>query len=174
MPKTNITTFSVSQSLKSGMVGAGNYPALSDLQSFYTAQNSLWVAIGIAEGGFIRCIGNTSDFTDLFSPDDQDAIRAWSMHELTGWFVSNYAYDNYVSTQQGANFTVSFTVEAVPFSGTANREVDAFADAIIDLLASPQALAAAIKPKSAGANTLSVKESITAKKSLKNKLNIKF
>lgn len=125
------------------MAAAGNYPAANDLQAFYTAQNALWVVIGTAEGGLLRCIGNTSDFTDLFPPNDADLVRAWSLHELGAWFVNNYVYENYLSTQQGANFTVSFTVDALPFSGTANREVDAFAIAIIALLSSP----AARKPK---------------------------
>lgn len=144
MPKTNTITFAVSQDLKNGMVAAGNYPLVNDLQAFYTAQNAMWVVIGTGEGGLIRCIGNTSDFTDLFTLDDPDLVRAWSMQELSSWFVNNYVYDNYLQTQQGSNITISFTVEGLPFSGTSTREVDALAIAVIDLLNSPVAISANI------------------------------
>lgn len=149
MPKTNITTFTIAGQLKSGMNAAGNYPVPGDMNAIYTAQNAIWVVLGTTTGGLIRCIGNTADFTDLFNPSDPDIVRAWSMAELTEWFVSSYVYDNYAASQQGGNFTVSFTVEGTPFSGTSNREVDAFASAIIDLINSPVAINALVRTPAA-------------------------
>lgn len=140
MPKTDRMTFAVSQALKTGMLSAGNYAPIKDLDGFYMAQNALWVALGMVDGGLMRATGNTSDLFDLFDVNDPDIMRAWAFAELTNWFTANYVYDNYLETQSGGNFTISFTVDSLPFSGTANTRVNALAEAVLDLLASSVAV----------------------------------
>lgn len=134
MPKTNRTSSATSASLKTAMQLKGNYPALDALDALYSGAD-LCVLIGQLNDGNMRALCNNNDFFDTISPADPAISRAWTKNSLVVWLASNYVATDYLESIQGANWTISFKVNDVPFTGTSNNEASAIASAILALLA---------------------------------------
>lgn len=129
-----ITTSATSISLKNAMKAKGNYPLPMDFDTIYVSSVKR-VVLGTSNSGLYRVMINNNDYTDLLSPEDATMSRGWTKNDLVIWATSNYTVNDYTESTQGANTTISFRVNGVLHSGTANNEAAAIAAAVLSLLA---------------------------------------
>jgi len=135
MPKTNRTTPATSASLKTAMQLKDNYPTLEvGLDAVYSGSD-ICLLVAQFNDGSVRAICNNNDFTDIINLSDPTVSKMWTKNQLASWLISNYAVTDYAESTQGANTTISFNVDGLPYTGTSSNEATALATAILALLA---------------------------------------
>ncbi len=135
MPKGDITPFAQSSNLKTKMDAKGYTQTIDEGMAFWTAPGELWAVVGSTAFGALRCVGNTTDFTDIVNGNDQTLVRAWAIEELDNWILHNLHPDDYTITKPALQFIVTITIGQNQFVGQDTNKTQAVAKAILAALA---------------------------------------
>lgn len=136
MAKKNTTSFNVSTTLKNALVAKGINVTPDVNHVYYNGANETHLLIADMSDGTFRCIIKSTsgvDF-DFHSIDDPSYIRMYTERELFILMIGFPGVTNYVSAQQGANWTYTITRNGQNYVGEDQNIADAQAEALIAMI----------------------------------------
>lgn len=113
-----ITSFSVSQDLKSALLSAGlnNYTSIDDLRTWYHG-SSAYTWLGTIFGS-VKAVSDTAT-PRCFSQSDETVVRAWTDPELVNFVSSRAGYETHVysSVNLGLTRRCTLTIDGENYVG---------------------------------------------------------
>ena len=136
--KRTVSSFSVSNSLKTALVNKGLYPQYGVENMVYDgAENDVHLLHGQFDDGWFRTLnirpsGVSPEFID---PGDDSLVRAWTVRELYSYiFQIVSGVNNITSSVSGNTWTYTIIQNGVSYVGTDSVEANAACKALINLV----------------------------------------